>query len=58
MFCGFGELSDLLMELFESMFIEIALKAIIYSLSWHSVNQCTYHLDHSHISLVFSLAEL
>lgn len=46
------------MELFESMFIEIALKAIIYSLSWHSVDQRTDHLDHSHVSLVLSLAEL
>lgn len=54
----FGELGDLLMELFKSMLIEIALKAIIDPLSRHSVNQRTDHLDHSHVSLVLSLTEL
>lgn len=54
----FRELGNLLVELFETVFFEIALQAIIDPLSRNSIDQSANHLDHCHISLILRLAEL
>lgn len=53
--CVPRKLGDLLMELLESMLLEIDLKEFIHFIALHAVNELANHLDKSDVLLALSL---